>query len=31
MRVDEMNEAQATAAEAPAVERTADGQGCGRR
>ena len=28
MRVDEMNEAQATAAEAPAVERTADGQGC---
>jgi len=27
MRADEMSEAQATAAEAPAVERTADGQG----
>ena len=27
MRVDEMSEAQATAAEAPAVEQTADGQG----
>jgi FeS assembly SUF system protein len=28
MKVDEMNETQATAAEAPAVEQTAGGQGC---